>query len=499
MVQVTGSLARYPARASFLWYASFIACGTMLLKLPAASAPDRKPISLSDALFTATSAACVTGLTVRSTPDDFSFFGQAVIITLVQLGGIGIMTVTTFVIFQLGARGGLRQRALMAATLGTESTSDLSSILRRVLALTFLVEGIGFVILSVRNLVDLPWRDALWHAFFHSISAFCNAGFALFDDSLTRYEADPIVNAVISALVMIGGIGFPVILDIRRHWTCETWTELWDHLQLHSKIMLLGSSLLWVTGAIVFLAIEWDGVLDEKPIWEWPIIACSYSVTCRTAGFNTIDIRALSNAMLFITMLLMAIGGGPCSTAGGAKVSTASLLVLRAWSTFSGFSRVNVFRRTIPHDGIEKATATAMLFVVVGAGALTMLLLVEQAGPPQNGVPMLMESPIEDAETEKKIAEITGEPATSEKARGEAIPEREYTPSFIDACFEVTSALGTVGLSTGMTPLLSPAGRMIIICCMFLGRLGPISVFAALSRQERPDPLEHPAEEPLLG
>lgn len=499
MVQVTGSLARYPARASFLWYASFIACGTLLLRLPASSAPDREPISFSDAFFTATSAACVTGLTVRSTPDDFSFLGQAIIITLVQLGGIGIMTVTTYVVFQLGAKGGLRQRALLATTLGAETTSDLRTILRRILALTFLVEGIGFLILAARNLFDLPWRDALWHAFFHAISAFCNAGFALFDDSLTRYQADPIVNAVISGLVMIGGIGFPVILDIRRNWAAESWADLWDSLQLHSKIMLLGSTLLWVTGAVVFLAIEWDGVLDGKPIWQWPVIACSYSVTCRTAGFNTIDVRALSNAMLFITMLLMAIGGGPCSTAGGAKVSTAALLVLRAWTTFSGHSRVNVFRRTVPHDRIEKATATAMLFVVVGAGALTLLLLAEQAGPPQNGSPAPTQSPIEEAETEKAIAEITGEPATGALARSKAIPEREYTPSFIDACFEVTSALGTVGLSTGMTPLLSPTGRFIIICCMFLGRLGPISVFAALSRAERGDPLEHPAEEPLLG
>lgn len=498
MVQVTGSLAQYPARASFIWYAGLIACGAILLWLPMSGAPEQEPITPLDAIFTSASAACVTGLVVRSTPNDFSFIGQAVILVLIQLGGIGIMTVTTFIVFQLGARGGLRQRALIAATLGADSRSDLRSILRRVLAVTIVIEGIGFLILAARNLFDLPLGEALWHALFHSISAFCNAGFALDDNSLMRYQTDPIVNVVIGGLIMIGGIGFPVILDVRQNWRHPTWTEMWEHLQLHSKIMLLGSVVLWLFGMITFLAIEWDDVLVEVPWYYRPMVAMFHSITCRTAGFNTVDVRTLTNAMLFISILLMAVGAGSCSAGGGFKVSTAATLVLRAWSTFVGHARVTVFRRTIPHDAIEKATATAMLFIAVGAGALTLLMIVEQSGPPV-AVSAPAESVLEEAEQEKAIAATEGKPATSEQARSQAIPERAYTPSFIDASFEVTSALGTVGLSTGMTPLLSSPGRIIIILCMFFGRLGPISVFAALSRQERTDPLEHPAEEPLLG
>ena len=501
MVQVTGSLVQYPARASFIWYAGFITWGALMLWLPMSGVPGKDPISFLDALFTATSASCVTGLSVRSTPHDFSFFGQAMILVLIQLGGIGIMTVTTFIVFQMGARGSLRQRALISATLGAESNSDLKSILRRVLAVTIVIEGIGFLLLAIRNAFDktLSWQEGLWQALFHSVSAFCNAGFALYDDSLVRYQTDPVVNVVICALIMLGGIGFPVLLDVRKNWNAPSWIDLWDHLQLHSKVMLLGSVVLWLFGMVTFILIEWDGAMDEVPWYYWPMIGMFHSVTCRTAGYNTIDMRALSNATLFIAILLMAIGAGPCSTAGGFKVSTAVTLVLRAWATFRGHTHVNVFRRTIPHDAIEKATATAMLFIVVGTAALTLLLLVEQAGPRPELSSVPAEDEYEEAKEEIAVAKAEGESPTGERARSEALPVRAFTTSFIDASFEVTSALGTVGLSTGMTPLLSDPGRIIIILCMFFGRLGPISVFAALSREERVDPVEHPAEEPLLG
>jgi trk system potassium uptake protein TrkH len=447
---------------SFAWYLGLIALGTLVLWLPLCHGKRDQPISLLDAAFTSTSAACVTGLSVRSTPNDFSPIGQAAILALIQLGGIGIMTVTTFVMFQLGTRQSLRDRVVLTETLGADARSDLRWILRSVILLTFSIEGAGFAILAVRNAFDASlsnWGDKLWHALFHSVSAFCNAGFALHDNSLERYQSDPVVNSTIMALVVVGGIGYPVLLDLRRNFR-GPWLERWTRLHLHSKTMLLGTAALLLLGTIAFLVLEWDGkVLEEVHPAARPMVALFHSVTCRTAGFNTVAVSSLTNATLFISVLLMAIGAGPGSTAGGFKVSTMMVLVFRAWKTFLGHAQVNVFRRTIPEQAIDRAVAAATLFMVVAILALTTLLVFEQSG--------------------------------NSHADGES--------GFLDALFEVVSALGTVGLSTGLTTRLSEAGRIIVIVLMFLGRLGPITVFAALSRGERKTAIEYPNEEPLIG
>jgi trk system potassium uptake protein TrkH len=461
MPRLTGSLVQYPARVSFAWYLGLIALGALVLWLPVCGAKRDQPISLLDAAFTSTSAACVTGLAVRSTPNDFSPFGQAVILVLIQLGGIGIMTVTTFVIFQLGTRQSLRDRVLLTETLGADARSDLRWILRSVILLTFSIEGIGFVILAVRNAFDdtLNWGDKLWQALFHSVSAFCNAGFGLYDDSLERYQSDPVVNFTIMTLIVLGGIGFPVLLDVRRN-VRGPWRDSWNRLHLHSKTMLLGTAALLLLGTVAFLVLEWDGrvLKDVHPVAR-PMVALFHSVTCRTAGFNTVAVGSLTNATLFISILLMAIGAGPGSTAGGFKVSTMMVLVYRAWKTFLGHAKVNVFRRTIPEQTTDRAVATLILFAVVAVFALTTLLVFEQSG--------------------------------ASHADGEG--------PFLDALFEVVSALATVGLSTGLTTKLTLAGRLIVIALMFLGRLGPITVFAALSRGEHKVAIEYPNEEPLIG
>lgn len=458
MPKLTGSLVKFPARASFVWYLGLITAGALALMHPFCRGAADRPISPLDAAFTATSASCVTGLVVRSTEHDFSFVGQLAILLLIQLGGIGIMTVTTFVMFHLGGRESLRHRAVLSETLGASPGSDLKWILRNVLLVTLVIEGAGFLLLAVRNLFDAPPLLALWRALFHSVSAFCNAGFALHDDSLTRYQADPLVNLTVVALIVTGGIGFPVILDIKRTWH-GPWRQRWERLHLHSKLMLVGTAALIALGTFAVLALEWDGVLKDMPIWKRPIVALFHSVSCRTAGFNTVDMASLTNATLFVSILLMAIGAGPCSTGGGFKVSTVSVLVLRAWATFRGHARVNLARRTVPRETVERATATAMLFVVIAFLALTSLLVIEQSESPH---PM---------------------------SKG----------LFLEASFEVVSALGTVGLSTGMTPNLTDLGRVIVILLMFVGRLGPISVFIALSRSERKERVEFPAEEPLIG
>jgi trk system potassium uptake protein TrkH len=266
------------------------------------------------------------------------------------------------------------------------------------------------------------------------------------------------VNLTVAGLIVCGGIGFPVLLDIQRTRGLP-WSDRWDRLHIHSKVMLLGTAALLALGMLAALVLEWEGALKGMPLGERLLVSGFHSVTCRTAGFNTIDVASLSDAMLLISIVLMMIGAGPCSTAGGFKVSTVMVLVLHAWNAFLGRTHTNLYRRTIPRETVERATATAMLFGVAAVAALTTLLVCEQS----------------------------------------ASASDEEQDLFLDASFEVASALGTVGLSTGMTPRLTPAGRLVIIALMFLGRLGPISVFVALSRSERREAVEYPGEEPMIG
>ncbi len=460
MPKLTGSLVKYPARISFAWYIGLITLGAIILAQPICHG-EGEPLSWLDAFFTSTSASCVTGLAVRSTELDFSIIGQVVLLGMIQLGGIGIMTVTTFVMFHIGSAESLRDRMVLSETLGADSKSDLRTVLRNVMMLAFLFEGIGFVLLSVREFIVDGFGSiggTLWRSLFHSVSAFCNAGFSLHDDSLTGYQADWSANLIIGALVIVGGIGFPVILDIRGNWK-GPWKDRWRGLHLHSKLMLIGISSLLLLGTAAFLALEWNGALANKPAHERVLIAGFHSMSCRTAGFTTTDLRQFSNASIFVSILLMAIGAGPCSTGGGLKVSTFCVLVMEAWTTFRGSSRIQLFRRAIPRMSVERAIAALILFSVVAVLSLTLLLVVEQNGGSQ--------------------------------ANGNA--------SFIGAAFEVVSALGTVGLTIGMTPELSQSGRLIIIGLMFIGRLGPITMFVALSGSQRKEAIEYPHEEPLTG
>lgn len=462
MAKLSGPLTKYPARGALFGYLLLISSGALVLWQPVCQArPETAPITFLDAVFTSTSAVCVTGLTVRSTVNDFSLIGQFVILLLIQAGGVGILTITTFITLGLGNQAGLRQRAVVAETLGSNARENIGSVLRRVLAVVAYIEGFGFLILAVRNLfpkadVELSYFDAIWHALFHSVSAFCNGGFALFDDSLVRYQADPVTSLTICALIVIGGIGFPVISDLRRNWH-GSLKERWERFSLHTKLMLIGTATLIAFGTAAFLLLEWDNTLSDMPWWERGLVSLFQSITTRTAGFNTVEFAMLTDATLFVMILLMMVGAGPCSTGGGVKVATAVVLALEAWSKFNGRKQVQVFRRNIPQELVQKAIAAVLLFSVVGASALTALLVVDEI--------------------------------TVSNDQGD----------FLGSTFEVVSALGTVGLSTGVTTKLDAAGRWIIIVLMFVGRLGPISAAVALSRGERDPHLAYPKEEVLVG
>jgi trk system potassium uptake protein TrkH len=288
-----------------------------------------------------------------------------------------------------------------------------------------------------------PGRDpiSLLEAFFTSTSAVCVTGL--------------VVRSTGSDFSLIGQL---VIQDLYANWH-GPWTRRWDRFQLHSKLMLIGTVALIVAGTVAILALEWDNTLRGMSFSRALLVSFFQSVICRTAGFNSVAIGQLTNATLFIMVLLMAIGAGPCSTAGGFKVSTMMLFAVRAWTTFRGYSRMSIFRRTVPANLMARATTTVLLYTAVVVGALTALLVLEQP---------------HEAHT---------------RAQG----------IFLDSLFEVVSALSTVGLSTGITPRLSDAGQVVLMLAMFIGRLGPISVVMALSLSERPQVIEYPREEPLIG
>ncbi len=484
MPRFTGRAFKYPARAAFLYYLALIFLGSVVLTHPQCRRAGAKPIGWLDAFFTATSATCVTGLSVRSIEHDFSPLGQFAILVMIQVGGIGIMTITTFISIQIAGRASLRQRLIVAETLGAYETTDMRGVLRRILQTTLLIESVGVFALTMNNVIEyrLAPANALWHATFHSVSAFCNAGMALHDSNLIAYRADPVVNGVICGLIITGGIGYPVLIDLRENWH-GPWYPRWNRLLVHSKLMLIGTAVLLATGFAGTLALEWNGALATLPLHERVLVAAFHSTATRTAGFNTIDIAQLSAASLFLTVLLMMIGGGPCSTAGGFKVSTLMVLMLRGWATFRGYASVHFARRTIPSHTIGKAHATAILFGAVAIVAVFLLLSVEVHFR-------------QGAQTQSNPAPLHLA-ATPEEARGTPPPLPKAV--FLDIAFEVTSALGTVGLSTGITPQLSAAGKWVIIVLMFIGRLGPISVFAALSGSEKDQPVGYPNEEPLIG
>ena len=456
MAQLTGSLTSYPARVSFTAYVLAILVGGFLLTLPVARQPDRLPITLVDGLFTATSACCVTGLTVRSTLNDFYLFGQGVILVLIQLGGLGIMTITTLASFQTGGQATLRQRAVIADTLGIKSGRDLRWVAGAVLLTVLIAEFLGFVLMCWATWSYGSPLEVIWRALFHSISAFCNAGFALSDDSLTRYGSSVPVNLVICSLVIVGGIGFPVIFDIGTR--LRRRRDFWSRLSIQTKLMLIGTTWLLAIGAVSFWLLEWDEALARETLTTRILMGLFHSTTCRTAGFNTVDYAALASPTLFLTIILMAIGAGPCSTGGGFKVSTLMTLVVSSWTSFRGLPRANVFKRTIPATAVRRATATALLFGSVGIVALVVLLTVESRG------------------------------LVASRPRW-----------FLEALFECISALATVGLSTGITASLTDPGKGVLMALMLIGRLGPITAAVALVRQRQPYQPEYLEEEPLVG
>lgn len=410
-----------------------ILLGTVLLKLPAAT-PEGRPIGWIDALFTATSATCVTGLAVRDTGSEFTLFGQLVILGLIQAGGLGLMTFSLFILALFRGRVSLAQRSIFEQTLAARAGGKLWPVLRLVFLFTFTTEAVGALLLFVRWLPEMGVARAAYNGVFHAVSAFCNAGFGLRPDNLTAWRGDPLVVLPVSALIILGGLGFFTVYDVvesRRR----------TPISVHSKLALLVSAALIVLGTVLIWLLEAWRSFAGMGEGEKVLAAFFQSVTTRTAGFNTVDLARLSPGTLFLMTILMFIGGSPGSCAGGIKTTTLGVLVMAMVTRMRGHTNVNLFRRTLAPGTVRNTLTIAILGAVGVLPALFALLL--------------LESP-----------------------HGTVAQERSL---FIDYFFETISALATVGLSTGITDDLSPASRVLVSLLMFCGRLGPLTLASSLA------------------
>lgn len=444
-------MRRQPVRLLAFSFLVMIALGTLFLTFPAATR-DGSVTGVVDALFTATSATCVTGLVVRSTPGYWSGFGHVVILVLLQLGGLGIMTFSASLAVVLGRRLGLGARKSVSDIIGESRDVDIVRVLRYIVSFTFIAEAIGTLLLWARFLPDHPtWTGALWYAAFHSVSAFCNAGFALFEDSLVRYGSDPVVNLAVIGLVVVGGLGFVVIRELLNRGVVSAGPlQKLRRVSNHTRLVLVTSAALVTGGAIAFFFLEYDGALAGLSTPARLLAALFQSVTARTAGFNTVSTAALHPVTLFLWAVLMFVGASPGGTGGGIKTTTFAIFILSVKNRVLGRDDITIGRWLVPRDVVYRATAIA----AVAGGIISLffaLLLFTERMP------------------------------------------------FQDLLFETLSAFGTVGLSTGLTPELSDAGKLAITVLMYIGRLGPLTLALAMRARRPQATIGYPAARVMVG
>ncbi|WP_354217621.1 MULTISPECIES: potassium transporter TrkG [unclassified Arthrobacter] len=438
---------RHPAQVIVLGFAAAIAVGTGLLMLPAAK-QGPGGASFLEALFTATSSVCVTGLITVDTPVFWTGFGHAVILGLIQVGGFGVMSFGTLLGVLMARRLGLRSRMTTAAETKSTGFGDVRHVLLGVLIITAVTELLLAGILTVRFMAGYgyPLAEALWHGIFHSVSSFNNAGFALYSDNLMGFAADPWVCLPIAFAVIIGGLGFPVLFELRRRYRTPV------HWSMNTKLVLAGTVVLLTTGTVFLTAVEWANPATLGAFQPGGRVLAGFfqSVVTRTAGFNSIDIGQMHPVSWLGMDILMLIGGGPAGTAGGLKITTFAVLLFILTTELRGDTAVNVFGKRLSRAVHRQAITVVLLALALVVGATMFLMLITDFG-------------------QEKIL------------------------------FEVISAFATVGLSTGITAAMPPAGQVVLILLMFIGRLGPVTLGVALAVRPRPVLYEYPKERPLIG
>jgi potassium uptake TrkH family protein len=436
----------HPARMLVAGFGVAVLVGTGLLSLPIA-AVEKGPHPV-DAFFTATSAVCLTGLLTVDTGTHWTTFGQVVILLLIQIGGLGIMTLATTFALLLSGRLGLRARLLAQAETKTMRLQDVRRVLRNVLVFSLATELVVAVVLTFRFALsyDLPWGRAIYHGIFHAVSAFNNAGFALYPDNLVRFVADPWINLSVAAAVILGSLGFPVVFELARSWRRPSrWSVL-------TRITVTVSAVLIVVGTLLLTLTELANPRTLGPLSGWSKLMAGFfaAVQPRSGGFNTLDYSAMTPESLLVTDILMFIGGGSASTAGGIKVTTFGLLAYVIWAEARGERRVNVGPRHVPEGNQRQAVAVALLGIGLVASFTFLLMTMTQAGLDR-------------------------------------------------VLFEVISAFATNGLSTGLTLELPRAAHVLLALLMFLGRIGPLTVASALALSDRGRRFEYPEERTIVG
>jgi len=429
-----------PAQVLVVGFFIVIVVGACLLSLPIAS-NNNQGLPFLDALFTATSAVCVTGLVVVNTYAHWTLFGKIVIISLIQIGGLGFMTLVSMIYVLLGRKITLKDRLVMQEALSQDTIAGVVKFTKTIVKGTLLVEGAGALLLSITFIPEYGFLKGAWYSIFHAISGFCNAGFDIVGDaSLIPYVGNPIVNLTITSLIVLGGLGFGVWMDLIHGVKVKmkmdkrfTWKQTFDKLSLHTKLVVTITLFLIGGGFLFFFIAEFNnpGTLGALPLKDKMFAALFQSISPRTAGFNTIALDAMKDASKFMMIILMFIGGSPAGTAGGIKTIAAGVLVLATISTVRGRESTEAFHRRIPLKTILRALSVIMIALGLVLGITIILSFTEDA-------------------------------------------------QFIDLLFETVSGFATVGSTLGITPNLSFLGKIIIIIDMFIGRLGPVTMVVAM-------------------
>lgn len=439
-------LSGNPPITVMLSFILVIFLGTILLMMPASSIQGGVT-NLVDALFTATSATCVTGLVVMDIGSHYSLFGQIVILLLIQIGGLGLMTISTAFAIILGQRLTLKLESAMYKVVGGSQSLNVLQLLKNIVLATLIIESLGAAFLYIRFSADFPFLQAFYLSIFHAVSAFCNAGISPLAGNMSTYVGDFVINFGITGLIIVGGLGFNVIIDLKHFVFHKKQVR---KLALHSKIVLLFTLLLLILGLISFYITEYNGAMQGFSVAKRLLASWFQSVTSRTAGFITIDNGVLSRASLLITMVLMFIGASPGSTGGGIKTTTFAVLALSIIGLFKGTRDLSIFNRRVPNSNSREATSLIVLSAMIIFLVLFVLLLVEPF-------------------------------------------------SFEKLLFEAVSAFGTVGLSTGITPSLSALGKLLIASLMYVGRIGPLTLIYAFAIKKSAVNLGYAEEKIAIG
>jgi trk system potassium uptake protein len=446
----------HPAIIVLTGFLLVIAAGTILLKLPVSTKSGH--IFWIDALFTATSAVCVTGLVVVDTGSYFTIFGQWIILILIQIGGLGVMTISVILFRWIGRNISFRHRLAMQDLFAHTPREDIFNLVRSVVLFTFGAEAIGAVLLTAHWSHEQPLMQAFYTGIFHSVSAFCNAGFALFSDSMVSYNDNIVLNLTVCALIMLGGIGFPVLYDLQCHFKCPESHR--QRLSVQTKTVFLTTATLIVGGALIFAFLERQVLMENDSLSYRIMVPLFQSITSRTAGFNTVDISSLKDATIAMIIFLMFFGASPGSCGGGVKTTTLALLTAFTISRFRRKRRVNMFKKSIPHETVTRSISLVLVSIVIIVTVLFMILV------------------------------------------GDAVSNHEVTcsqKSFLVYLFETVSAFGTVGLSMGITPELDSWGKSWIILMMIIGRVGVLTFAYILVGTGTINGVEYSEENLMVG